>query len=50
MQKDVFERAVSVIRFFASVNDPENEAKENRRAFLEDIEALVEKWEIKEKL
>ena len=45
--KDAFNRALSVIKYYMSLNEPKSDIEQKRRAFLKEIEAMVDKWEIK---
>jgi metallo-beta-lactamase family protein len=45
---DEYKRAMSIIKNFMSANDPKSKAVLSRKDFLKDVEAFVDKWEIKE--
>ncbi len=42
-----YSRAISIIRRFMSANDPNAADVRNNAAFLKDVKALIDKWEIK---
>jgi len=42
-----YARAISIIRRYMAANDPSEKETKARTAFLEDIKALVDKWEVK---
>ena len=45
--RDAYNRAISVIKYYQSVNDPKSKAVINREAFKKELAALLDKWEIK---
>ena len=45
--RDEYNRAISVIKYYQSANDPNSKAVMDRSAFKKELEELLAKWEIK---
>jgi len=49
VKADEFNRALSVVKYYMSLNENKGDAVDKRQAFASDLNALLDKWEIREK-